>query len=56
MNGLKMEVNFYMVDGRLISVTTIYQNGSFLCDHREDVTDQVNDVINQHLVDEKMKI
>jgi hypothetical protein len=42
MNGITTEVNHYLVDGRIICVSTIYKDGAFLCDSRLDVTDQVN--------------
>lgn len=45
MSNITIEVNYYPVDGRLICVTTFYDNGSFVGDFRNDVTSEVREAI-----------
>lgn len=49
MNGITTEINHYSVEGKLICVTTIYKDGTFLCDSRHDVTKQVEDLLKEPL-------
>lgn len=44
-SNITTEVNHFMVDGKLVCVVTTYQDGSFLCDSRHDVTSEVHKVI-----------
>lgn len=41
MNDYVIESDIFNVDNRLICVTSIYKDGFFVADSRQDITDQV---------------